>query len=189
MDTPRLDYSELVFALQENNEGEASELLEELIPRLKDYLRVTMNAKEEDAEECIHQAFFNVYEQIIQDNIKNEKYIFSYLIRACRHEYIRYTKHQHRFKSPVDDESPDYLAEPAEQIENLMDEDRQKILRECMDELESKSRKFIEYFFSYPDATTKEASEHFKLSGANVRTKKSRILSRLHHCFKRKWDD
>ncbi len=188
MSNSRLDYSELVYALQENREGKANELLEELLPRLKDYLKVTMNADEREAEECIHQAFLNVYEQIIQDNIRKEKYIFSYLLRACRHEYIRYSKHQHRFNSPVDD-NPEYLVEPAEQIENLLDEDRQRILDECLNELEDKSRRFIEYFIDKPDTSTKEASKHFKISGANVRTRKSRILSRLHHCFKRKWNE
>lgn len=188
MSNSRLDYSELVYALQENKEGKANELLAELLPRLKDYLKVTMNADEREAEECIHQAFLNVYEQIIQDNIRKEKYIFSYLLRACRHEYIRYSKHQHRFNSPVDD-NPEYLVEPADQIENLLDEDRQRILDECLKELEDKSRRFIEYFIDKPDTSTKEASKHFKISGANVRTRKSRILSRLHHCFKRKWNE
>jgi len=79
------------------------------------------------------------------------------------------------------------LADPAEQFQNLMDKDRQRILEACLDELREKSRTFIEYFIDKPDATTKEASAHFDLTGANVRTKKSRILSRLHHCFKRKW--
>lgn len=187
MDTPRLDYSELVFALQENKEGKANKLLEELIPRLKDYLKVTMNATERDAEECIHQTFLKVYEQIMEDNIRKEKYIFSYLIRTCRHEYIRYMKHQHRFSSPLDD-NPGYLIEPADQVSNLLDEERQEILDTCLDELDEDSRSFIEYFFSNPDATTKSASKYFKISGANVRTKKSRIISRLHHCFKRKWE-
>ncbi len=187
MDTPRLDYSELVFALQENKEGRAAELLEELLPRLKDYLKVTMNATDRDAEECIHQTFFKVYEQIMQDNIRKEKYIFSYLVRTCKHEYIRYMRRQHRFSAPIEDAS-DYLVEPADQVSSLLDEERQQILEECLAELDKKSRAFIEYFFSNPDATTKAASKHLKLSGANVRTRKSRIIDRLHYCFKRKWE-
>lgn len=186
MSSSRVDYSELVYALKQNREGAANELLRELLPRLKEYLKATMNAPEDDAEECIHQAFLNVYEQILQDNIRKEKYIFSYLLRACRHEYIRYSKHQHRFNTPVEDK-PEHLVEPAEQIENLLDEDRQRILSECLEELEEKSRKFIKVFIDKPSTTTKQASSHFDISGANVRTKKSRILSRLHHCFKRKW--
>ena len=187
MSTKRLDYSELVFALQENRDGEANRLLKELMPRLKDYLQVTMNAEEDEAEECIHAAFLNVYEQIIQDNIRKEKYIFSYLLRACRNEYIRYSKNQHRFQSAEDDD-PDYIMKPAQQVENLLDQDRERILGECLEELQDKSRRFIEYFIDKPDATTKQASKHFKITGANVRTKKSRIISRLHHCFKRKWE-
>lgn len=154
--------------------------------RLKDYLQVVLNADEQDAEECTQQAFLNVYEQIQDDNIKKEKYIFSYMIRACRHEYFRLSKEQHRFNNPMEDHE-EHLVDPAEQFENLMDQDRQKILEACLNELRKKSRIFIDYFIDKPDATTKEASAHFDISGANVRTKKSRILSRLHHCFKRKW--
>lgn len=187
MSNTRVDYSELVYALQQNKEGKANELLEEVLYRLKDYLKVVMNASEEDAEESIQQAFLNVYEQIRKDNIREEKYIFSYMLRAARHEYIRLSKDQHKFDYPMDDHS-EHLVEPAEQVENLMDQDRQRILEACLEELREKSRTFIEYFIDKPDATTKQASKHFNLTGANVRTKKSRILSRLHHCFKRKWD-
>lgn len=154
--------------------------------RLKDYLKVVLSASEEDAEECTQQAFLNVYEQIKKDNIREEKYIFSYMIRACRHEYFRHSKEQHRFNNPME-EHEEHLVDPAEQFKNLMDKDRQAILEACLKELREKSRTFIEYFIDKPDATTKEAAAHFDISGANVRTKKSRILSRLHHCFKRKW--
>ncbi len=185
--TKKTDYSELVLALQQNKEGKASEILKEVLYRLKDYLKVVMNANEKDSEEAIQQAFLNVYEQIRKDNIKNEKYIFSYMLRAARHEYIRLTKDQHRFNY-LEDYNREHLVEPAQQIENLIDQDRQLILEACLKELEEESREFIEHFIDKPDTTTKQASKHFKISGANVRTKKSRILSRLHHCFKRKWD-
>lgn len=188
MSSSRLDFSELVVALKENKEGKANELLEELLPRLKDYLQVTMNAGEKDAEECIHQAFANVYEQILQGNIQNEKYIFRYLIQACRNEYLHYHRDKHRFVSPQDEKTA-HLTSPADQFENLLDKDRQRILEECLDELREKSREFIIYFIDKPDASTKEASRFFDLSGANVRTRKSRILSKLHYCFKRKWKD
>lgn len=71
-------------------------------------------------------------------------------------------------------------------MQNLLDKERQRILEECLDELKEKSKKFIKYFIDKPDSTTEEASAEFDLSGANVRTRKSRILSRLHHCYKRK---
>lgn len=186
MGSNRVDYSELVHALQENEQGQANELLEELLPRLVDYLEVTMNADKNEAEDCVHAAYVRVHEKILKDKIRNKKYIFSYLLQACRNEYIHYTNKQHRFVSQEDDE-PNYLTKPAEQIENLMDEDRQRILSECLEELREWSRMFIEYIFDRPETTTKQLSKRFEISGANVRTRKSRILSRLHHCFKRKW--
>lgn len=160
-------------------------MLEELLPRLMDYLQITMNADERDAEECVHQAFLNVYEQIRKDNIQNEKYIFMYLVRACRNEYISYARNQHKFHYPIDDHAH-HLAEPAEQIENLLEKERQMILEDCLKKMKPKSRRFLEYFIDKPEATTRQASKHFNLSGGNVRTKKSRLLTRLHHCVERK---
>ena len=78
----RVDYSELVEALQKGNEAKASELLSEVIPRLEDYLQVVMSAEVNAAKECVQQAFLDVFEQIRRNNIKNNKYIFSYLINS-----------------------------------------------------------------------------------------------------------
>ena len=184
MSNSRVDYSELVEALQKNDESTASSLISEVIPRLEDYLTVAMGADKNAAQECVQQAFMDVFEQIRLDKIKESKYIFSYLIKSCRHEYLRYAKRQHRFN--YEEEAINELYEPEEQLKNILDKERQRILKECLSELQEKSRTFIEYFIDKPDATTEEASSEFDLSGANVRTRKSRILSRLHHCYKRK---
>lgn len=184
MSQVRVDYSELVDALQKGNDGTAEDLLSELIPRLEDYLQVVMSANPNAAKECVQQAFLDVFEQIRRNKIKESKYIFSYLIKACRHEYMRYAKRQHKFD--YDDDSFNDVYAPAEQMTNLLDEERQRILEECLQELREKSRKFIEYFIDKPDASTDDAVAEFEISSANVRTRKSRILSRLHHCYKRK---
>lgn len=181
---PRVDYSELVDALLDGNEMKAGELLEEVIPRLEDYLQVVMGANPKTARECVQQAFLDVFEQIRKDNIREQKYIFSYLIKASRHEFLRYKKHQHRFL--YDDDSLNENIQPALQIKNLLDEERKQLLSECLDELDKKSKEFITFFMKEPDTTTREASNIFKISGANVRTKKSRITSQLHECYKRK---
>lgn len=180
----RVDYSELVEALQNGDEKKANSLLAELMPRLQDYLVVVMGAERYASVECVQQAFLDVYEQIRQNKIKDSKYIFSYLIKSCRHEYLRYVKRQHKFN--YEEDVLNHVIEPEEQYKNLIDKEREVILKECLDELQEKSKRFIEYFIDKPDATTEEASEFFDLSSANVRTRKSRIVSRLHHCFKRK---
>lgn len=184
MTKARVDYSELVEALQKGDDNKAKELVSEVIPRLQDYLSVSMNADPDAAQECVQQAFLDVFEQVRKDKIKEPKYIFSYLIKSCRHEYLRYVKRQHRFK--YEEEALNEQFEPEQQYQRLLDKERQRILQQCLEELQKKSREFIEYFIDKPDATTEEASSEFDLSSANVRTKKSRILSRLHHCYKRK---
>lgn len=180
----RVDYSELVEALQKGDEITSRDLLNELLPRLEDYLIVVMSAERSAATECVHQSFLDVFEQIKKNKIKDHKYIFSYLIKSCRHKYIRYVKKEHKFK--YEEEALNILYEPEKQFQNLLDQERQSILKKCLSELEEKSRSFINYFIDKPDASTKEAVHHFGLSGVNVRTRKSRILGRLHKCYKQK---
>lgn len=182
--TPRLDYSELVISLLNGEQRRADKLMQELIPKLEEYLRVVMGANKEAAEECAQQAFMNVYEHIMANKIKVPKYILSYLLRACKNEYIRYQNNEKRYLSSED--TFNEMAEPASQIQNLMDEERKQLLKECLDELDPESHEFITYFLKNPDASTKEASRHFNLTGGNVRTKKSRLTKHLHEAYKRR---
>lgn len=180
----RVDYSDLVDALRDGDEETANRLLSEVMPRLADYLKVVMNASQQEAQECAHQAFLDVFERIREDKIKEKKYIFSYLITTSRNQYLHYKKTQHRFD--MDPEEGAHQVEPAEQINMLIEEERMTILESCLEQLDPDDRKLISYMLANPDATTKQISKKFGISGANVRTKKSRLTHRLHHCFKRK---
>ncbi|MCW9707837.1 RNA polymerase sigma factor [Fodinibius salsisoli] len=191
MSSSRVDYSEFVYALKEGDQGTVNRLLKELTSRLRDYAKVVLGADKQEAEECTQRALIIVYEQILKDKIRNEKQIFSYLIKVCRNEYFWMKKDKWNKDTGTLEDIENYeqhLEDPGQQIENLQDEDRQKILEVCLNNLKKKSRAFIEHILENPDITTKEASEHFGISEANVRTKKSRILSRLHYCFQRKWN-
>lgn len=191
MNSYRVDYSEIVEALQEGRPDDANKLLEELTVRLRDYLSVVLNATEEEAKECTQKALLIAYEKIMAGEIKNKKQIFSYLIRVCRNEYFWMMKDRWNKETDAIEEIENYerhLVDPGQQIERLQDEDRQQILEACLNNLKKKSREFIEYLIDNPDTSTREASDHFEMSEANVRTKKSRLLSRLHYCFQRKWN-
>ncbi len=181
---PRLDYSELVISLLNGEQRRAEKLMEELIPKLEEYLRVVMGANKQAAEECAQQAFMNVYEHIMANKIKVPKYILSYLLRACKNEYIRYQNNEKRYLNSED--TFHQMAEPAQQIESLVDEERKALLKECLSELDPESREFISFFLKNPDASTKDASKHFNLTGGNVRTKKSRLTKQLHKAYKQK---
>jgi RNA polymerase sigma factor (sigma-70 family) len=181
---PRLDYSELVISLLNGEQRRAEKLMEELIPKLEEYLRVVMGANKQAAEECAQQAFMNVYEHIMANKIKVPKYILSYLLRACKNEYIRYQNNEKRYLNS--DDTFHQMVEPAQQIESLVDEERKALLKECLSELDPESREFISFFLKNPDASTKDASKHFNLTGGNVRTKKSRLTKQLHKAYKQK---
>lgn len=180
----RIDYSDLVIALKKGDEPTANKLLDEVMPRLVEYLRVVMKADTNVAEECAQQAFADVYERIRKGKIKEKKYIFSYLLTATRNEYLRYSKFQHRFHT--DSDAAYEQAEPAEQIRVLMDRERLELLEECLYELDSESRVFIRYIMDHPDKTAKEFGRKFNMSEVNVRTRKSRIINQLHLCYRRK---
>jgi RNA polymerase sigma factor (sigma-70 family) len=180
----RIDYSDLVTALREGDEQTANELLEEVMPRLREYLRVVMKADENVAKECAQQAFTDVFERIRKGKIKEKKYIFSYLLTSTRNEFLRYSKFQHRFDS--DSDAAYEQSNPAEQIQALIDKERMMLLEECMYELDRESRTFIRYLIDNPGKSSKEYGMKFEMSDVNVRTKKSRIINQLHLCYKRK---
>lgn len=180
----KVDYSELVEVLQSGDDVRAKDLVSEIVARLEDYLCVVMSATPVDAKECVQQAFVDVFEQVRQDRINEPKYFFSYLIKACRNEYVRYMKRKHKFK--YDDDALNLRVQPEQQFQNLLDKERQFILQKCLEELQGDSKEFIEYFIDKPDIPSEVVGEKFGLSNSNVRTKKHRILGRLHHCFKRK---
>lgn len=194
MSFSKVDYSEIIDALQQNREGEVNDLLEELTFRLRDYMRVVLDANQDDREECVQRALTIAYEQIIQGNIKDEKRIFAYLINVCRNEYFTLKRESRRLESldnhdyEEQDNYEGHFVDSGDQVQNLMDEDRQKILEVCLDNLKEEYREFIEYLMERPNITTEDASEHFGISQASMRTRKSRILKRLHYCFQRKWN-
>lgn len=184
---PRVDFSELVDALQMGDAQKADQLLKEIMPRLEDYLKVVMGADRNDAQECAQLACIEVVERIKKDKIKQPKYIFKYLIFSTRNQYLHHVKRENRY---VSDPDGDYsFVEPAQQIESLVEEERIEILKQCIEDLRHDNQEFILYVMNNPDKTTTELSKHFKMSYAYVRTKKSRLVNKLHHCFKRKSSD
>lgn len=183
----RVDYSELVDLLNNGFERKAGKLLQEVRPRLVEYLRVTMAADLDSAQECVQQAIVGVYERIIKGKIKEPQSLFSYLMRAARNEYINYSKLNQRYK--FSDYDFEEQAEPASQLDSLIEEDRMAILKECLEELDSESNEFITFFIDNPDVTTRDASIYFGMSQANVRTKKSRLTHVLNSMYRMKSHD
>lgn len=184
MPSTKVDYTDLVEALKNGDDSRVDSMLSLIVGRLEQYLCIVMSADEIDAKECVQQTFADVFEQVRQDKIKEPKFFFSYLLTSCRNEYVRYMKRKHKFK--YDDESLNLRVQPEEQFENLLEKERTLILKQCLDELQGDAKEFIIYFIDKPDTHSEVVGQKFNLTEANVRTKKHRILARLHHCYKRK---
>jgi RNA polymerase sigma factor (sigma-70 family) len=178
----RVDYSALVTYLQEDNTRKVNQLLDEMIPKLVEYLQVTLGANIDTARECVQQAFLNVYERIVNGQLKDPKTVLSYMMQTSKNEYFNYRRKNN--KLVADEMVQNTVSEPAEQIEKLIDQERKVKLFKCIEELDDDSQLFILYFINHPDATTKEASDYFGMSEANVRTKKYRITHQLHALYR-----
>lgn len=184
MENSNIDYSVLVDAVQRDDEETIRLIIDDMRPRLVMYLVVRMKADKYNAEECVQQSFVDVLQRIRDGYIKDENMIYVYLIKAVKHEYLKFLKKDQKMAS--DEVHLKTMSEPAAQYLGLMDKERQRILKECLEQLKERNRKLIQYYFTDPEANDLGASAKFDLSHANVRTLKSRIINRLHQCYKDK---
>lgn len=174
-----MDYSELVAAVKNGDQLTASRLCSDATPILKRYLRKKCGADPADAEDAIQKMFEYVINKIHTDDFENPSGILSYMLKTCRHNYIKLA----REKNGEDIESmvnmPAY--EPT-QIWDLVNEEKQEILKYCADKLRKGYKEFINYFFSYPNATTEDVADHFDISVNNAWTRKHRVINKLSEC-------
>lgn len=179
----RVDYSALVVHLQEREARKANKLLAELLPKLVNYLQVTMGADNSIAEECVQQAFLNVYERLIDDKIRDPKSLLSYLMQACRNEYLTYSSYQKRFVDGDTVLDKKIVADSPDQVERLVEEERIGALETCIENLDDESREFIKYYLENPGVSSKQVGRHFGISAPNARIRKLRITRKLHDMY------
>ncbi len=70
-------------------------------------------------------------------------------------------------------------------IEFLSDQDRRKILQECISLLEPDDQYFLELFLNQ-ELDLEEIKEHLKITRGAVDMRRGRILQRIQDCFKKK---
>lgn len=181
----KVDYSELVDAVQKEDRSVVNEHFEELQPRLCAYLRATMDASPEDAEDAVQQAIMKSYSKLKEETVKAKKYFFKYLLQACRNEYLTLMKYENRRQGTPDD-VPDYLVSPSEQVKNLEDEERQSLMKACIESLKEKYRDFVWYYCDQDEWRPKDVANHFGISHNNARLMKTRAIKKLSACVERK---
>ena len=182
----RVDYSELVTAIKEDDRLTTNRLLKELSVRLVDYLVVVMTAEKAIAEDCVQEVFIRVIDKIEKDKIEKPETLFSYLIRSTRFAYLNYLRDNGSNGEVRYD--PDFTASIDDQIEKLHDEERQRAIKHCLEKWKPSNREVIEQLFRYPDISTKVASEELGLKYSTYRVKKQRLLERLQKCVQQLLD-
>jgi RNA polymerase sigma factor (sigma-70 family) len=178
-----MDYSGLVAAIDKENQVEINRLSRSLTLQLISYLRIEMNAAQEDAEDCAQQAFLISLELIQEDKLEQPDRIFSFLISTCRNKYINMMNR--RKHKTHEDFSGDHCQQP-EQLLTLLSDERRMLLAQCIEQLSEGYRTYIEYWFKHPGSGAKAAAKHFGISQNNAWTRKHRVISKLNECYQKK---
>lgn len=173
-----MDYSELVKAIQTGDSRTADRLCAEATPILKKYLVSKIGADPFDADDAVQKMFEYVIEKIQSGDIENPKGLLAYMLATCRHSYFNIVRTRSRAGEVVSEEPVSI----ANQLLSLVDEEKQKILKKCIEKLRKNYRDFIEYWFSFPDSETEDIAEHFGISVSNTWIRKHRIVKKLSDC-------
>lgn len=178
-----MEYSDLARAIKENDSVRVNELMKKLIPRLKRFLSIHMNASKQDAEDCAQESVLLCIEAVKEDRLRNPEKVLSYLLTSCRNNYL---KMRDKHKEEHYEELPDDQHSPAAQLINLLDKERQRLLEWCLNQLKKEYQAFMEYWFRNPGKEAEKVAAHFNLSVSNTWTRKHRIINKLHDCYQKK---
>jgi DNA-directed RNA polymerase specialized sigma24 family protein len=172
-----------IDAILSNDTKALEGYINEMLPRLMEYLQVTVKANHFHAEECAQHAFASVLERISRGNFDEDMNVLAYLLVSARNEYFAIIKRENRDGSAVFHEM--FFTDTEEQMVLLADEDRELVLKKCLQQLSSESRDFMIFLIRNPEISFIRVAKIFNISPINARTKKSRLVSKLSDCYKR----
>lgn len=174
-----MDYSGLVASIKDGDEITTGKLCGEATPILKKYLIKKCGAAPVDAEDSIQKMYEYIIVKIRDDKIKNPSGLLDYMLKTCRHNYIKMILESNM------DYIQDMNNEPvssANQLWALINEEEQEILKFCMEQLRQGYKEFISYWFKFPSASTDDIAEHFDISNNNAWIRKHRVVKKLSDC-------
>ena len=177
-----MDYSELVYAIQEGDERTANRMCAEALPILKKYLISKVGASPEDAEDAVQRMFEYVIPKIQNGEIKSPTGLLAYMLSGSRHSFYKIVRDL-EVNNLV--EITEELVEEPKQVWKLVNEEKESVLLKCIQKLNENYRELILFLFDHPEANTLEISEHFEISENNAWTRKHRVLQQLRDCVKK----
>ncbi len=162
-----------------HNEAQIARTINELRTNLILFLRASMKATMNDAEDAIQNVLMYTINNIRSGTIEDAQRIGVYMIKAAKNQYLSILR---KVELESLDENPAYVASLNEQIEVLVEEEKLEALRECVDELDDNNRSFMRFWLLKPDEKAEVIANYFKMSVTNVFTKKHRLIKILRDC-------
>lgn len=180
-----LDYSTLIKAILDDDHQLVNRLSESLQKHLVLYLRVRAGAPLHLAEEAVSSCFTTVLEKIKERRINDPESLLKYCMVSARRIYLRMLEKEARFESLGSDAH--WIADTADdQLQVLIDEERQKRLEKCLEILDPEKKEFILFLFQDNTINMQEIAKKFGYSYAKARTLKTRIVQILNDCVHKK---
>lgn len=179
-----MNFSQLVEAIEQNNQPKVNKLIKKLNPRLIRFLQIHMNASREDAEDCAQDALLKALEVIEKGNLRKAKSILPFLLTTCRNNYLNLRKKQSNNSSFDDFEN--VASRQPRQLQTVLSKERREVLEDCIEQLSDSYRKFFEFWYRHPHSEAKVAAARFNISLSNVWTRKHRVLKKLRECYQKK---
>lgn len=174
-----MDYSGLVTAIREGDERATGKLCDEATPILKRYLLKKCNATPFDADDAIQKMYEYIIVKIRDDEIENPQGLLAYMLKTCRHNYIKMIRES---SFEYIDNLSEEPSNTADQLWKLINEEKQEILKFCMRKLRKNYWVFMNYMFSYPGATSEDIAEKFNITRNNAWIRKHRVINKLTDC-------
>lgn len=179
-----MDYSDLVEAILNGDERTINKRCAEAVPIIRAYLVANLNASREDAEDAVQRMFEYVIPKIQNGEITKPSALLSYMLTGARHSYYKILNKYGGYESL--DDYKELQVSAADQVSNLLDEEKQALLRKCIDQLKNHYRSLIEFSFANPNAETKDIAEKFDISISNAWARKHRAINQLEECVRSK---
>lgn len=176
------EFYELVVS---SDTSTVNEISASLIERISQYLKIVMRADKETAEDCAQQAFEKVYAKILNNTLSDISDLYSYLIRSAKNEYLmllrrdKFEVHgEHKYFQEVPGSNAD------EVVQALYSEQKEKLLKVCIDKLSQKRKSFYVQVLKYINEKDAVTADKLNISHGSFRTKKSRLIDALRKCVK-----
>lgn len=179
-----MDYSDLVEAVLNGDEQTVNQRCADAIPVIRAYLVANLNASKEDAEDAVQRMFEYVFPKILNGEIAKPSALLSYMLTGARHSYLKIINKYGNYESL--DDYDNLQISRADQIRNLVNEEKKSILKKCMNRLREHYRSLMEFSFGNPDAETKDIADRFDISISNAWARKHRATKELEDCIRSK---